>query len=281
MKCDSYNATVAGPINVDNYTLTLRRANEITPVQIECRITCHNVNPEYNSQLYLGIMYADRAQVKYLSIKKPHREPDVYKINSEITSSCGNGSNETNFISYIRIFPESPIILSTCSVHVTYDHDNISERCTSPGIAVIIYSAETTPIDVTEIEATTTLTESSDNTAERTKTDATTTSNEVTKMPITCTDVTSTPTFMNPDTSKLNSGPPPTVPPPTASTISGILSMLGTSTGVLIGIIAILLLIIGIMLVRRRVIPNDVVPQQAEHDQDVVSNTDAVDGNEE
>lgn len=272
---------MAGPLNEHNYTLSLRKANENTPAEISCRITCHDEDPQnkYKSRLYLGIMYAERAKEKRLHTNSNVLEPHVYDIHSETTSYCHHESNEINFVSYIYIFPQSPILLVTCSV--IYDRTNLHETCSSPGIAVITYFEENSPttgetippMSSTSTNATPTATEAHPDTTESTPLTSITT------------DIVSTTTEAISTTKSPNTEETETTKSP--STVGGTLwshiSALGTGTVALLAIIAALVVIIGIVyyyLRQRNAIPADAAPQQTDNNHDVIPNRDAVDEGE-
>ena len=153
-----------GPLNSDGHTLTLKKASETTPAKITCQIICHDANSErqYNPMLRIGVMYENpRAIERVLSINRNHSEPDVYRIHSENTSYCHSGNNETNFVSYVYVYPHSPILLAFCSVTYYDPMSSTLEICHGSSFTVITYeelsSTTATEANSNNIELTTRL----------------------------------------------------------------------------------------------------------------------------
>ena len=152
---------VAGPLNNDGHTLTLKKASETTPAEILCQITCHDADSErqYNPRLRIGIMYETQHAIEQdLTINTNHSEPGVYYIHSEYTSYCHSDNNEINFVSYVYMYPQSPILLAFCGVTYLDTIRSTHEICHGSSIAVIIYeessSTTTTDANSNSIEST-------------------------------------------------------------------------------------------------------------------------------
>lgn len=129
-----------GPLNEYDSRAVLQKANEITPAEVMCQIICHDENMvnNYHQHLYLIILKTnERPKSKVLSINTNESEQDVYDIYSESHSDCDQ-NNTITFVSYIHVYPQSPVLVATCMVTYRPTH----ETCYSPGNVVIIYDKQ-------------------------------------------------------------------------------------------------------------------------------------------
>lgn len=127
MSCSSCMADVVGPVlnsdfqNLNNVELV--RANESSPAEIACKVTCHDRNhTRYKYELNIDILdrqLVGRPPKRKIIIDNYVNTEYNFTITISTSNTCDHNNSETEIEYHIYVSTETPMIIAKCVV--SYD----------------------------------------------------------------------------------------------------------------------------------------------------------------